>query len=1213
MASSDEEDLEALRLAALATLKQKQEAQQPQGIQVLSSISSTSNQYQDGGGMHPDNYASGGMHPDGYAGGGMHPESYASGGMHPDNYVYQDYGEVPYAFQQAVFKQQMRGRGRGFQRGRGRGRGNRFQPKPVPQSALIVIQVEGKEDEQPKIEEKPKDSRPFLLRPQDKWASTEGSSQDSTPTRPKDTSKFSRYDDETDSEEDEYVDKSADMDTEPSHLRMNISLDDVSSDTEIDINKNNHGSPEVEVHNDHQDDVIVHDDSDNEMEAINTDSKVNDETSATNTEITRENQVLTNPGVQYLPNQAVENPAASRRSTIVNETDNGATDGITELRQGNALGDVRNVVKNKNITVLGDTAVESSDSTPLRDEGTPVQDELRQDDSVSNSYVTFSRFNRRNRRDSNSGSEEEEDDDDDDNDDAADDDILKSDSQSDKDSISSVSDFVLEDNDDSDKEDESSMKEITSHVSPDTKSTAKTIEHSQDVKSSITASVNARKSSKSMSSASSAASSSSSESSSPESDSDASSSSSSNDKKKLTSKNQSLKSSTSSNSENIKNKDDLAHSRNSAKHNSYHKDNKVNIDRKEVSADSSHRNERKGRRNSEEVIDNRTNRSDRSHKYNDKKSHRDKYTTNHVKADPEFDATNYRDETLFNKNDRRSESYDRGKRDNRDNRQSPESSKHSVESSRRNTKRQGENHSSFDKQDVRKGRDKDKRHFEEIGRLKLEEEKNRKSKHSNIPKSKLAEDEKSYHGSVDNRSKSSVKHRENVVQDSNQDDKRLKGSKSEQYLSNSKSAKSSKSLGNIKDREKVRDRVGRKSIDNAKSKSSGSLSKKVSSDTKKHKKEPTVKDTVLSSSESGSDTDSERSISSLSDMSSDSETESWRDRKRGATKKTADIELEKRRRELKERNKRRESERGRNREERGDGDASRHNRYGHKDHKRDKRFSPERGGGKLSNKDYKERGKIENDFESSYKYSGKKHKPFADDNRRSKTNFEEMSSSESDSEVKKHRGVVSVVKSDKTKVSSEIPSLLKISVNKPKLDSSSKSRKSSSKAERLIIQVQKSDDESSKLETKQRKKKKKDRKSWSSDEDTDDNEGPRKQVVNVTFNEDASIEKSRKSVYDRLGIPVSKASKSRKDSETREARDSGYSKRSHDGDMVNVDKRIKLNQDGKYSSKRDKTHKTTTDDDQDSVLNQRIKKIKEKNAEILRRKQLVEQDKQIYG
>ena len=31
----------------------------------------------------------------------------------------------------------------------------------------------------------PKDSRPFLLRPQDKWASTDTGSQSSTPTRPK--------------------------------------------------------------------------------------------------------------------------------------------------------------------------------------------------------------------------------------------------------------------------------------------------------------------------------------------------------------------------------------------------------------------------------------------------------------------------------------------------------------------------------------------------------------------------------------------------------------------------------------------------------------------------------------------------------------------------------------------------------------------------------------------------------------------------------------------------------------------------------------------------------------------------------------------------------------------------------------------------------------------------------------------------------------------
>lgn len=61
---------------------------------------------------------------------------------HPEGHFdYTEYGEVPFAFQQAVLNRQARGRGRGFHRGRGRGRGNRFPPKPEGQSALIVIQV----------------------------------------------------------------------------------------------------------------------------------------------------------------------------------------------------------------------------------------------------------------------------------------------------------------------------------------------------------------------------------------------------------------------------------------------------------------------------------------------------------------------------------------------------------------------------------------------------------------------------------------------------------------------------------------------------------------------------------------------------------------------------------------------------------------------------------------------------------------------------------------------------------------------------------------------------------------------------------------------------------------------------------------------------------------------------------------------------------------
>lgn len=865
-----------------------------------------------------------------------------------------------------------------------------------------------------------------------------------------------------------------------------MSLEDVSSDTEIELNKSIKDDFEIEVHNEHHNEVEIHNENQVDIEIYNSEDKpeaaneISEMVQAANDQ-ENDNRVFKEVAESDFQSEVkVETSDVNTPSNTLNEVNVSTNINVPlvgESYNNDGDSDTRNVVKNKNIEILGDNTFES-DSTPLRDEGTPLQDELRQDDSVSNSYITFSRFNRRNRRDSDTGSEESEED--------IDDAVLDSSRShlgSDGESFNSDDNEV--NNDDNAQAANVEMEE-SDPLPPVT--TAKTNEPSQDSRSSLPSSTASKKSSQLLASSSSSSSESASESSSSSSESDSEDSSVSSDSKKksVTTKLENVEKG--AKSEHVRSLKNVDQSRYREKHVSHQEERRISKNRNDDWMYMVSVNHKKSRRKSEEFQDNEKAVRKRSPMYsNDSKSHFDKYNESQIKADPEFDATNYRDDKMCKKSDKRHDKYDRR----------PVGDHGSQNNSRSGWKRQSNDRTPVDRGKSEKVGGKDRRYFEEISRLKIEEDKDRvrrKYDTSKTSKSRLDEDRKSCKSSIDNGP--SVKQRESSGGDSRHSGKRskeyMRESKSDHHVHDSKTVKSSKSADVVDESTMIRDKQQHKSNDGIRSKKSGSVSKvKSGKDVRKHK---STNDSWKSESSSDSDSDSDRSISSLSDMSSDSETETWRDKKHGAKRKTADIELEKRRRDLKERNRRRESDRSRNRE-RGNGDGPRNSRY----NQRDRKHSSESNRSKSRHEDLRDRNHYQDNSDRKQNSYKKKYNEFHDDKSAAK-NFEELSSSDSESGVKKHRGVVSVVKSDRTKVSPEIPSLLKISVTKPKSENASKPKKKSSKAERLIIHVDKSsDDDSKRLQTKTKKKKKKHKKSWSSDEDSE--ERPQKQIVNITFNE----------------------------------------------------------------------------------------------------------------
>ncbi|XP_060564655.1 uncharacterized protein DDB_G0283697-like [Ruditapes philippinarum] len=1189
MASSDEEDLEALRNAALASLRQKQAAQEPQGIQVLSlSALQSANQYQQVG--EPAH----------------HPEV---------DYGYNDFGEVPFEFKQAVFQQQARGRGRGFHRGRGRGRGrgNWFPPKPVTQSALIVIQPSGGQEEEPKLFDAPKDSRPFLLRPQDKWASTESGSQSSTPTRPKEKSKFSRYNDESDSEDDDEIVGRRRRKSESTNP-ANMSLEDVSSDTEVEIHTHHndnddelHGHVnEVEVHYNAQDANDSAEVCEKDLDLMDADeSAVDMSQNITIDEVTSDINVSIN--LDTTSAETKSNPVNCEGPTVNEETKQ------LGYADGNAVKDSIILIQNKLLDGLGDQELES-DNTPLRDEQTPLRDELRQDDSIS--YSTFSRFNRRN-RDSDSAEESGEESDI----------CQKNEPSSRESSVSRESTRSQSESGNESACSESivdSINELEKETpKPQQTNSAKISQSPQDRKSSLQSLKSSKSSEVSSSSASSSSSSdseseSSSSSSSPPSsasDNDLSATSSRRLKQKLQRRESKIvkskskspveskrKSNLSSESEKVSNDKMLDRSHRDAKNEKY---------------PTSERNKRdyniKDRDRRDLKSSERSSNKEQLSYMQHRRPVKDRLASNDVKADPEFDATNYRDASSYQRNGKKGKQSKSSSEFDRKNYNSREHTKVDKGKSKENIERNDriKSRDNMEKTPVKKHKEKDhdKRYFEEIGRLKYEDAHVSKKYNDNEGSEVSSRLKHSKSESKQHRAHS-IERKSDKVRSSEKTDKRdtnAKYSKSDSLIVSGnakKSQSSSKESLHLKSKERRKsdEKFRRKSMEGK----SKEQNRKEEQKSKRRSIEDRLKRIASVTEKLGSDSDSDKSVSSLSDVTSDSETETWRDKKHGASRKTADIEMERRRRELKEREKRREMERnkGEKRHERGggDGDGNQRARYKERDSKGTKYGSEFHERQSFRKEDY--RDKKQGDSERHRQYQ-KKNTVFYEEKNAVRKQFEEESS-DSDSGVRKG-GLISVVKNERTKHSEGIPSLLDINVSKPKSDKDRNVQKKLSRKESLIIHVDKSSDEEDVSSTKSRKKKVKKRKKWSS---SDEDDTSLQQVVNVTFNDEQKSTKKTKSVYERLGVAKTKKTSSKTPTGSNDA---GV-KRSREVSIPSGGKRIKLNDTGKYPSD-DKTKKSRPDKsgDPDEVLNLRIQKIQEKNAEILRRKMEIEQDKEKYG
>lgn len=899
-----------------------------------------------------------------------------------------------------------------------------------------------------------------------------------------DTSKFSRYDDATDSEDDDDV--VGRRRHESASGQVDMSFEDVSSDTEIEVHTNCDNDTEViehfnevEVHNSEQDLNESGKVNEKDLGLTDTESAIDISQNITIDEV--HSDVNTSKTFEKSENDIFFETEGKKESEVKNTGTNEQkylqSANINNINEENSL-------VNEHI----DSYLNTFDSTPLRDEPTPVQDELRQDDSVSNSYSAFSRFNRRNRSNSESAEDSAEESDSE----------VKNVSDSRNSSISRES---CKSQSDSDNESGNSVKSDEGLSGTELKESAlshltlnKDNQTSQDSISSVTLKSNSRKSSSTSSSSSS------------DSDSDSSSSSSSSFSSESetsleNSKSQKLKSVTKSK---IISKADTR-KLDSAVHRDFKS--KSHIKRKRSPTNNLNDRNLKGREDKEK--DSGSKRKDYSgreierdktspikektgkERYYYRKSLKERISPEEVKADPEFDATNYRDETMYQKNDRSRHGKDRVDHDR----------KHDRENRVGNRKFNSKSRDEFEREDQGKSKDKrerpiEKRYFEEIGRLKMEE--TRVSRDSSNKK----DNETSYRHRKRSRSNSaeSKTPSKNRIQgmESNKSERNAKISKSDSYLTSSKAARSQKDM-------KTESKERRKSVENSKRKSSDEKAKskvKSSKDelkTKRRSLEEKLQRLASQTEKSDFDSGSEKNVSSLSDLSSDSETETWRDKKHGASRKSADIELERRRREQKERGKERHMLRkaDKNNMERGDGDKDWNKKSKHKviDSKMDKYDSEY-----IEKQTYRKgdhRDKRKDDFEDSSRQRNyhKKHTIFYEKDHKKK--FEELSS---DSESGVRKGVVSVVKTGQKKASEQIPSLLDISVSKPKsVGRDHKVRSKSPKKERLIIHVEKSsDDEIS--STKSKKKKVKKRKKVSSDDD----ETLVKQIVNVTFDKGMS-------------------------------------------------------------------------------------------------------------
>ena len=480
-----------------------------------------------------------------------------------------------------------------------------------------------------------------------------------------------------------------------------------------------------------------------------------------------------------------------------------------------------------------------------------------------------------------------------------------------------------------------------------------------------------------------------------------------------------------------------------------------------------------------------------------------------IEADPEFDAANYRKDGVFkkdvipknvtDKNDKKTKDFsdrygsqDKSSRQISEIRHFKQITELKSEESNKSKRKSSEGKERYDRHDIKTSRN-----------YKTDDKPiNDKNAKSGRTGSKVIEASKNRHKSNSRSLSPRTKKRKKRSRSKTLQEKDIRSKSSPKYSksadnfvvkreNDSRISKSSTELN----RQKIKKNDDRNlSLSRDKLKVNEGMKGDSSSKDKRKSIEEKLKKIANLSSSSDSESSSEKSASSLSDMSSDSESETWRNKKSGASRDVDDIIRERQRRKHLERERRRNSERDKEREkkkmDRGDGDRSRFRDTGKE--KSDKLKS--------------DRGHKVDDIVRERQHGNRKMIILEEKSKR-KPVFEELSS-ESDSERKSFRSVSSIVAGGRvsnivsgSSSRSNIPSLLDINVSQPrvsKLDSSAKT-------ERLVIQVgQSSDDERGKIRTKHKRNKlrKGERKQKSEDKSDDENGNwSRKHIVSVTYNQ----------------------------------------------------------------------------------------------------------------
>lgn len=891
-----------------------------------------------------------------------------------------------------------------------------------------------------------------------------------------DTSKFRRYDDDTDSDEDD--------DERQRRRRERVDADD---GVETDIAVNN--EYEVEVHRECLDDA---------GEELREEARVEEPTDSIANKVVNvetANGVVNDSLADISDNITLDE--SSEKTSIRDELDSELKTEDTEtepLDVSSTADKSEDTNKSADLAVINTTPsfnkpelstdddFNASVENAKVDEPKQEDDIFKQDDSVSNSYSSFSRFNRRNRRGSESGESE-----------------ANSSRKSSPDrAVGSCSGNEKEDSElesDSDSEDKECVDVLQSEKELVHAHKVSKTENSGSLKQSQESNHSSNLSDRSPSSPSS---------SSLDSDSEASSSSRQPSpkatsehlsqilKNKPQSETSRSRSPVSSKAKSLSKNETSAYTEleNTGKRADHYRDSRKGM--KTNSPDRSLSGSREGssyktkrgyeRSKSPSRIRSESN---RHQEYGSKKHRTD---SDNIKADPEFDAANYRDDKFSLKSSSHS---DYGK-------------------SQRNEKLAKVRDRSLERSRNERGKSKEKRyteggirHFHEISNMKKEFEKEEKNEFDRKFGSKYGND---------------LKGRGNFSKDRHVTTR--KKSPSPEYR-----AKDVK--GKYEKREKSesanKKNIGkhRKHTDDHRSEKE-TLSKKKSGDSKQHEVirrqkssdksekrrsiEEKLKNVVSMSSESDSE-DSDKSVSSPSDSSSDSEAETWRDKKQGGSRKSIDIELERKRRKLKEQQEKEQQEKSndKGRDQSYERERGERGRFGKIENERDGRRDRNYGGSHYS----RHRNRITEDFKkvrgeesnSRQKYYHKKNMVFYEEEPVYKKKFDELSS-DSDSD-KKRKSLTSVIRNEKGK-KSDISHVVDLKVSNQRTgDKSEKSKK-----DRLVIEVKKSsDDERARdKETKKKHKVKKHKKrrhsNYSSEEDLDEKGDHRptlKQVVNVTF------------------------------------------------------------------------------------------------------------------